>query len=86
MEPYLIGTGGMVLIIAGWLASLDVVPSPRLSLLYGLGSLLLAVYAYMLRDPVFLGLNTMAAGIAFYNLYRGVWAKPRRQSGIRTQD
>ena len=72
MEPYLIGVTGMILIICGWIVSLDVVPSPRLSLLYGAGSMLLALYAYLLGDPVFLGLNVAASTIAFYNLYRGI--------------
>jgi hypothetical protein len=72
MDPYPVGVLGMLLIVAGWVSSLNVIPSPRLSLLYGLGSLLLALYAYLIGDMLFLSLNTAAATIAFYNLYRGL--------------
>ncbi len=66
----------MLLIVAGWIISLDTIPSPRLSLLYGSGSILLSLYAFMLGDPVFLALNAAASGIAFYNLYRAFRDKP----------
>ncbi len=69
---YSVGLAGMTLIVAGWLISLDTVPSPRLSGLYGLGSALLAAYAYLLGDPVFLTLNVLAAIVSLYNFQRAV--------------
>ncbi len=69
---YSVGLAGMTLIVAGWLISLDTIPSPKLSGLYGLGSTLLAAYAYLLGDPVFLTLNTLAAAVSLYNFQRAI--------------
>jgi len=59
---YSVGLAGMTLIV----------PSPKLSGLYGLGSTLLAAYAYLLGDPVFLTLNTLAAAVSLYNFQRAI--------------
>ncbi len=91
---YSVGLAGMTLIVAGWLISLDTVPSPKLSGLYGLGSTLLAAYAYLLGDPVFLTLNVLAAIVSLYNFQRAVRgrglsqsrraSRPQRLKGLRS--
>lgn len=78
---YSVGLAGMALIVTGWFISLDTVPSPKLSGLYGLGSTLLAVYAYLLGDPVFLTLNVLAAIVSLYNFQRAVRSRPHRTAG-----
>lgn len=69
---YLVGITGMCLIVLGWVISIESIPSPRLSLLYSIGSLLLAIYAYSLNDVLFLLLNSMAAIISFINFIRAL--------------
>ena len=68
----------MLLIMAAWIASFGSVPDPRLSALYGAGSLLLTLHSLALGDPVFTTLNAMATAIAIVNLFR--W---RRLSNAR---
>ena len=69
---YLIGLTGMCLIILGWIISIKTIPPLRLSLLYGIGSLLLAIYAYSLSDVLFLLLNSMATTLSFINVIRAL--------------
>ena len=72
---YAIGVVGMIFIVTGWILSLDVVPSPKLSGFYAIGSILLAYYAYSLGDPIFLSLNLLASIIAVCNLIRAIKLK-----------
>ena len=65
-----IGIAGMAFIIAGWAASLSAVPPLRLSTLYLIGSILLTVYAILLRDVVFTVLNALASILALANIAR----------------
>ncbi len=68
MEPLAVGVAGMVFIIAGWVLSSPTPPSLRLSLPYLSGSLLLAVYAFLIGDPVFTILNILASIVALNNI------------------
>ena len=69
---YVVGVLGMCLIVLGWIISIKTVPPLRLSLLYGIGSILLAAYAYSLSDMLFLSLNSMAATLSFINVIRAL--------------
>ncbi|BES81411.1 hypothetical protein [Pyrodictium abyssi] len=72
-----IGIAGMVFIIAGWAASLSAVPPLRLSTLYLIGSILLTVYAILLRDVVFTVLNAFASILALANIARALKLRAR---------
>lgn len=72
-----IGIAGMVFIIAGWAASLSAVPPLRLSTLYLIGSILLTVYAILLRDAVFTVLNALASILALANIARSLKLRAR---------
>lgn len=71
----ILGIIGMVLIVSAWIVSIDSVPSMRLSLLYGLGSLFLAIHSYIIGDAVFLTLNALSFAISVFNIYRGLRKK-----------
>ncbi|MCI4408630.1 MAG: hypothetical protein JHC26_06035 [Thermofilum sp.] len=71
----ILGIIGMVLIVSAWIVSIDSVPSMRLSLLYGLGSLFLAIHSYIIGDAVFLILNVLSFAISVFNIYRGLRKK-----------
>lgn len=71
----ILGIIGMVLIVSAWIVSIDSVPSMRLSLLYGLGSLFLAIHSYIIGDAVFLILNVLSFAISVFNIYRGLHKK-----------
>ncbi|MEM0023731.1 MAG: hypothetical protein QXJ99_04395 [Thermofilum sp.] len=71
----LTGVAGMLLIVAAWAVSLKDVPPPRLSLLYGAGSLLLTLHSIQIGDPVFTLLNAAAALLAAANLARTIRRK-----------
>jgi len=81
---YAIGVLGMCFIVAGWALSLREVPPLRLSLLYGIGSALLAAYACCLGDPVFLALNCAAAALSLANAARAL--RSRSPGGARLGD
>ena len=70
MVPLAIGVAGLLFIVVAWAISLTDVPPLRLSVLYFLGSLLLTVYAVMLKDTVFTVLNASATILALANIYR----------------
>jgi len=67
---YYIGLIGMFLIITGWIVSFKETPPFSLSVLYCLGSSLLAYYAHTLGDPIFLFLNSLAAIVSLLNAIR----------------
>ncbi|MCC6003397.1 MAG: hypothetical protein LM590_03575 [Thermofilum sp.] len=71
----------MLLIVSAWVISLDTVPSLRLSLLYGLGSLFLTLHSYVISDAVFLVLNVLSSLISMFNVYRAL--KRKRLAGRR---
>jgi MtN3 and saliva related transmembrane protein len=71
----ILGIIGMVLIVSAWIVSIDSVPSMRLSILYGLGSLFLAIHSYIIGDAVFLILNVLSFAISVFNIYRGLRKK-----------
>ncbi|AGT34588.1 MULTISPECIES: hypothetical protein [Thermofilum] len=71
----ILGIIGMVLIVSAWIVSIDSVPSLRLSILYGLGSLFLAIHSYIIGDAVFLILNVLSFAISVFNIYRGLRKK-----------
>ncbi|KSW12743.1 hypothetical protein CF15_05820 [Pyrodictium occultum] len=62
----------MLFIIAGWAASLQATPPLRLSVLYFIGSLLLTIYAFVIRDPIFTLLNALASALALANIARAL--------------
>ncbi|HIP65102.1 MAG TPA: hypothetical protein EYH08_01060 [Pyrodictium sp.] len=67
----LLGIAGMVLIVLGWVVALrDGPPPPSLSGLYAMGSVLLAIYATVIRDIVFTILNFLAFVFSTINLIR----------------
>ncbi len=68
LEPLVVGVTGMVLIIVGWVFSSSNPPPLRLSLPYLSGSLLLAVYAFLIGDPIFTILNSLASVVALNNI------------------
>ncbi len=72
-----IGITGMAFIVAGWALAITTVPPLRLSILYGIGSLLLTVYSILLGDPVFTALNTMATLLACVNAVRALSRRNR---------
>ena len=65
-----IGLAGMILILAGWVISFKTIPDIKLSLLYGIGSFLLTIHAYILGDIVFIVLNALATIISVVNVFR----------------
>ena len=72
---YFIGVAGLLFILGGWVSSIKSVPPPRLSGLYSIGSLLLGVYSFLLRDPVFIILNIFAFLISAFQFFRGIKEK-----------
>ncbi|BEP17586.1 hypothetical protein PYJP_09380 [Pyrofollis japonicus] len=71
MDPVLaLGVAGMIFIVIGWAVSITALPPLRLSVLYFMGSLLLTLYAIMIRDPIFTVLNAAAALLALANILR----------------
>jgi len=71
----LTGVAGMLLIVTAWAVSLKDVPPPRLSLLYGAGSLLLTLHSIQIGDSIFTLLNAAATLLAAANLARAVRRK-----------
>ncbi len=69
---YLVGVSGLLFIIGGWFISVRTIPPVTLSGLYSLGSLLLAVYSYIIGDPVFIALNIIAFSISGFQFFRGL--------------
>jgi len=66
-----IGVVGMTLIVLGWILALrNTPPPPSLSGLYAAGSVLLTIYAIMIRDVVFTILNSLAFTFSAINLIR----------------
>ena len=66
-----IGIAGMVLIVLGWIVALrDTPPPPSLSGLYAVGSMLLTIYAVVIRDIIFTILNLLAFVFSAINLIR----------------
>ena len=78
-DAYLVGVAGMLFIVAGWALAPRDPPPARLSTLYMAGSSLLALYAYMIGDPLFLALNILATILALYNLAKRLRCKQGNQ-------
>ena len=77
-----IGGIGLFLILAGWLyETLQTIKDKHcdvkfiFAFLYFIGSSMLAFYAYVLSDSIFLTLNTAAALIALINIYFIIFGK-----------
>ncbi|RLE60176.1 MAG: hypothetical protein DRJ35_03955 [Thermoprotei archaeon] len=71
-----LGLMGMIFILLGWIISFKTIPDPKLSTLYGLGSFLLTIHAYLLGDMVFIVLNALATIISVVNIIR--WFSKRK--------
>ena len=73
---YVIGMAGLCLIIIGWLVSLNAPPVPlKLSVLYSIGSLLLAIYSLLIPDYIFFTLNIFALTLSTLNAIRAILRK-----------
>lgn len=73
-----LGLVGMLLILLGWVASFKTIPDPKLSTLYGLGSFLLTLHAYLLGDAIFIALNALATIISVVNIIRWFGKRKRK--------
>ncbi len=70
---YIIGLTGLCFIVLGWLVSLRAPPVPlRLSILYGIGSILLAIYSLLIPDYIFFTLNISAFLLSIFNAIRAI--------------
>ena len=83
---YLVGITGMCLIILGWIFSIEDIPPLKLSILYSIGSFLLATYAYLLNDVLFLSLNNMATIVSFVNVIRALKRTYKHSTSMSWED
>jgi len=74
----IIGVAGLALISAAWALTLSEPPPLRLSALYSAGSLLLAVHAITIPDPVFTALNLLSFLLSTINVARRLRPSNRR--------
>ena len=78
-----IGLVGMVLIIIAWIVSFKNIPPLSLSILYGAGSALLTLHAYMIGDNIFMLLNLIATLISLVNIVRAVRRNAGKYRGLK---
>ncbi len=65
-----VGYLGLVFILIGWIVSYKIVPDIKLSIFYGIGSLLLTLYSYLNNEQIFFILNGTAFIVALINIIR----------------
>lgn len=75
----LVGLAGMLLIVIAWIVSFKNIPPLSLSILYGVGSALLTLHAYMIGDTIFMLLNLIATLISLVNIIRAVRHNARKR-------
>ena len=68
----IVGALGLILILLGWVLGYKQIPNLRFALLYFMGSFLLAIHTFAVKEYVSFTLNAILTVLSLINLYRSI--------------